>query len=42
MRGQNTMPSYADKFDEDERWAIVLYVRALQRALNPKPEDLKR
>jgi mono/diheme cytochrome c family protein len=39
-RGQNTMPSYRDKFDPDERWAIVHYVRALQRARNPKPEDL--
>jgi mono/diheme cytochrome c family protein len=34
-RGQNTMPSYADKFTRDERWAIIHYVRALQRAMNP-------
>ena len=39
-RGQNKMPSHRDKFDPDERWAIVHYVRALQRARNPKPEDL--
>jgi hypothetical protein len=42
MRGQNTMPGHADKFDPEERWAIVMYVRALQRALHPKPEDLKK
>jgi len=41
-RGQNTMPSYADKLTVEERWAVVLYVRALQRALNPKPEDLEK
>jgi mono/diheme cytochrome c family protein len=39
--GQNVMPSYADKFTPEERWAIIYYVRALQRAMNPKPEDLK-
>ncbi len=38
-RGQNKMPSYADKFTPHERWAIVHYVRALQRSQNPKPED---
>jgi mono/diheme cytochrome c family protein len=41
-RGQNIMPHYADKLDEQERWAVVHYVRALQRALDPKPEDLQR
>ncbi|MEW6074035.1 MAG: cytochrome c [Planctomycetota bacterium] len=41
-RGQNKMPSYRDKFAPDERWAIIHYVRALQRARNPKPEDLDR
>lgn len=41
-RGQNTMPSYADKFTPEERWKIVLYVRALQRAMDPKPEDLEK
>lgn len=42
MRGQNTMPSYADKLSIDERWATIHYVRALQRARNPKPGDLDR
>jgi len=41
-RGQNTMPSYADKLTFEERWATIHYVRALQRARNPKPEDLQR
>ncbi len=31
-RGQNKMPSYADVLDPDERWALVHYVRVLQRA----------
>ncbi|HRP01532.1 MAG TPA: DUF3341 domain-containing protein [Candidatus Kapabacteria bacterium] len=39
--GQNTMPAYAKTVDEKERWQIVLYVRALERAMNAKPEDLK-
>lgn len=30
--GKNTMASYADKLTPDERWAVILYVRALQRA----------
>lgn len=29
--GKNTMLPYADKLLPDERWAVVLYVRALQR-----------
>lgn len=40
--GQNTMPPHADKFDFAERWAIVHYVRVLQRAMDPKPEDLEQ
>lgn len=39
--GQNIMPSYAKQLTENEKWAIVLYIRALQRALNAKEEDLK-
>jgi mono/diheme cytochrome c family protein len=42
MRGQNTMPSYADKLASDERWATIHYVRALQRARNPQAEDFDR
>jgi mono/diheme cytochrome c family protein len=41
MRGKNAMPSYAEDLSEDERWAVVHYVRALQRAQNAKAEDLR-
>lgn len=30
-RGQKKMPSYADTLNPDERWAVILYVRALQK-----------
>jgi hypothetical protein len=30
--GKNTMLPYADKLAPDDRWAVVAYVRALQRA----------
>jgi mono/diheme cytochrome c family protein len=40
-RGQNLMPSYAVQLEVDDRWAIINYVRALQRAAQPTPEDLK-
>ena len=30
--GKNTMMGYADKLVPDDRWAVVAYVRALQRA----------
>jgi hypothetical protein len=39
--GQNVMPSYSKQLTENEKWAIVLYIRALQRALNAKEDDLK-
>ena len=41
-RGQNLMLSYASQVTADERWAIVHYVRALQRAAHPSDADLKR
>lgn len=41
MEGQNIMPSYASQLTEKERWAIILYIRALQRSLNAKQEDLQ-
>ncbi|MFN3306212.1 MAG: quinol:electron acceptor oxidoreductase subunit ActD [Candidatus Kapaibacteriota bacterium] len=41
VEGQNIMPSYARQLNEKERWAIVLYIRALQRSLNAKQEDLQ-
>lgn len=38
--GQNVMPSYAYQLSRNERWAVILYVRALQRSLNAKESDL--
>ncbi len=37
--GKNAMPSYSADLEENERWAVVHYVRVLQRALNAKDED---
>jgi mono/diheme cytochrome c family protein len=39
--GQNVMPSYAAQIPRDDRWAIVHFIRVLQRAQNPKESDLK-
>ncbi len=39
--GQNLMPSYASQIARKDRWAIIHYIRALQRAKHPTPEDLK-
>ncbi len=41
VRGKNAMPSYAADLSEDERWAVVHYVRVLERAQNAKDEDLR-
>ena len=41
MDGQNVMPSYANLLDSDERWAVIHYIRALQRSLNAKESDIK-
>ena len=38
--GKGKMMGYADKIEPGDRWAVVHYVRVLQRALDPKPEDL--
>ena len=40
-KGTEKMPGYADKLDPHDRWKVVHYLRALQRAMNPKPEDLE-
>ncbi len=37
--GQNAMPSYAYQITREQRWAIINYIRVLQRAQNPKPTD---
>ncbi len=38
--GKNTMQPYADKLTPDERWAVIAYVRALQRAAHAKIDDV--
>jgi cytochrome c5 len=40
VNGKNAMPSHAADLTPDQRWTIVHYVRALQRALAAKDEDL--
>lgn len=38
--GQNTMPSYASSISRDDRWAIIHYMRVLQRSQNASDSDL--
>jgi mono/diheme cytochrome c family protein len=38
--GARTMRGYAAQIPEADRWAIVLYVRALQRATNASMNDV--
>lgn len=40
--GKNAMPSHAADLDPDQRWAVVHYVRALQRAQHANDADLDR
>ncbi len=40
-QGKNTMPDHAAALSETQSWAVVHYVRALQRSQNARPEDLK-
>ncbi len=39
--GQNAMPSYAAQISREDRWAIIRYIRVLQRAQNAKESDLR-
>jgi len=39
--GFNSMPGYAADISQNDRWAIVHYVRALQRSQDALAEDLK-
>ena len=39
--GQNLMPSYASQIDSIDRWAVIHYIRALQRSKNPLSGDLE-
>jgi mono/diheme cytochrome c family protein len=41
MNGQNVMPSYAKQISGDDIWAIIHYIRALQRSQNAKDSDLE-
>ncbi|MEO8514824.1 MAG: quinol:electron acceptor oxidoreductase subunit ActD, partial [Ignavibacteria bacterium] len=38
--GQNTMPSYASSISRDDRWAIIHYLRVLQRSQNASDSDV--
>jgi len=38
--GKNTMKGYGDKLDAHDRWAVVAYVRALQRAAHSTTTDV--
>jgi mono/diheme cytochrome c family protein len=38
--GKNTMFPYADKLSAEDRWAVVAYVRALQRAHHATIDDV--
>lgn len=42
VRGQNSMPSYTKQIPIENRWAIVHYIRALQRSKDAKESDLDR
>jgi mono/diheme cytochrome c family protein len=39
--GQNIMPSYEKQILRDDRWAIVHYIRVLQRSQNAKDSDFE-
>jgi mono/diheme cytochrome c family protein len=39
-RGQNIMPSYAAQILPEDRWAVIHFVRVLQRAAHPTAADL--
>jgi len=39
-KGLEKMPGYAEQLTPGERWQVIQYLRALQRSMNPKPEDL--
>ena len=38
--GQNIMPSYAAQIAPSDRWALIHYIRALQRSQNPTAADV--
>jgi mono/diheme cytochrome c family protein len=38
--GIRTMPAYSAQIPVADRWAIVAYLRALQRSANGRPDDV--
>ena len=40
INGKGNMLSYADKLSAEDRWAVIAYVRALQRAQTGKATDV--
>jgi cytochrome c553 len=42
VMGKNSMMPYSSELGEDERWSVVHYIRALQRAYDAKDEDIPR
>lgn len=38
--GNNTMMGYASQIPVEDRWAIILYIRALQRSQNASETEL--
>jgi mono/diheme cytochrome c family protein len=41
MNGQNVMPSYAKQISRDDIWAIIHYIRVLQRSQNATDADMQ-
>lgn len=41
-RGFGSMPDHAAQVPVHDRWAIVTYVRALQKSQRPTPDDVKK
>jgi mono/diheme cytochrome c family protein len=41
MVGQNLMPSYASQLATADRWAVIHYIRVLQRSKHPTDADMK-
>jgi mono/diheme cytochrome c family protein len=39
--GQNLMPSYAGQIQPNDRWAVIHYLRAIQHATAPTPDDVE-
>jgi hypothetical protein len=39
-KGQGIMPAYAQQIQPEDRWAVIHYVRALQRAEKPTDADV--